>query len=46
MAMAAEGPPMPVEQTVTFCPSKVPVHTLNSRLQATWAGCSKYRAMG
>ena len=25
MAMEAEGPPMPVEQTVTFSPSIVPV---------------------
>ena len=24
-AMAAEGPPMPVEQTLTFSPSRVPV---------------------
>ena len=32
MAMEAEGPPMPVEQAVTFCPRRVPVQTLNSRL--------------
>ena len=32
MAIAAEGPPMPVEQAVTFSPSSVPVQTLNSRL--------------
>ena len=25
MAMAAEGPPMPVEQTLTFSPSSTPV---------------------
>jgi len=25
MAMEAEGPPMPVEQTETFSPSSVPV---------------------
>ena len=25
MAMEADGPPMPVEQTETFCPSMVPV---------------------
>ena len=25
MAITAEGPPMPVEQTVTFSPSRVPV---------------------
>ena len=32
MAIAAEGPPMPVEQAVTFSPSSMPVQTLNSRL--------------
>ena len=41
MAMAAEGPPMPVEHTVTFSPRRVPVQTLNSRFQATWTGSSK-----
>ena len=35
IAIAADGPPMPVEQAVTFSPSSVPVHTLYSRLQAT-----------
>ena len=32
MAIDAEGPPIPVEQAVTFSPSRYPVQTLYSRL--------------
>ena len=45
MAMEAEGPPIPVEQAVTFSPSSVPVQTLYSRLQATCSAPSNSAAM-
>ena len=45
MAMDAEGPPMPVEQAVTFSPRSVPVQTLYSRLQATCFASSNRAAM-
>ena len=41
MAMAADGPPMPVEVTLTFVPSSVPVHVVNSRFCAVFTGCSR-----
>ncbi len=46
-AMAAEGPPIPVEQTVTFSPRRVPVQTLYSRFSATcWASSSRAAMLG
>ena len=45
IAMEAEGPPMPVEQAVTFSPSRVPVQTLNSRLYAICLASSNRAAM-
>lgn len=41
MAMTAEGPPIPVEQTLTLSPRSVPVYVVNSRLEATLTGWSK-----
>ena len=45
MAMEAEGPPMPVEVTETFTPSRVPVQVSNSRLSATSSAPSRYCAI-
>lgn len=45
MAMAAEGPPMPVETTLTFSPSREPVQVSNSRLVRTWTAPSSRWAM-
>ena len=45
IAMEAEGPPMPVEQAVTFSPSSVPVQTVYSRFWATCLASSNSAAM-
>ena len=44
-AIAAEGPPMPVEVTLTATPSSVPVQVVYSRLAATLAAPSRWAAM-
>ncbi len=41
MAMAAEGPPMPVDTTLTRSPSSKPVQVVNSRLLWTNVPSSK-----
>ena len=41
MAMDAEGPPIPVDVTLTFTPSSVPVYVTYSLASATWTGSSK-----
>ena len=44
-AIAAEGPPMPVEVTLSLTPSTVPVIVTYSLLSATITGSSKYCAI-
>ena len=45
MAMAAEGPPMPVDTTLTRSPSSSPVQVSNSRLVFTCTAPSNRWAM-
>ena len=45
IAIAADGPPMPVDVTLTFTPSMVPVYVVYSRLSATNTGFSKCSAI-
>jgi hypothetical protein len=42
IAMDADGPPMPVDVTLTFTPSNVPVYVINSLLSAIKTGLSRY----
>ena len=44
-AIAADGPPIPVEVTLTFSPSKYPVYVTYSLLSATNLALSKYFAI-
>ena len=44
-AIADEGPPIPVEVTETFTPSKYPVYVTYSLLSATSFASSKYAAI-
>ena len=41
MAMEAEGPPIPVDVTLTFVPFKYPVYVTNSLLSATSLASSR-----
>ena len=41
IAMAADGPPIPVEVTLTGTPSKNPVYVVNSRFCAVSCACSR-----
>ena len=43
--MAADGPPMPVEVTLTLTPLRKPVYVVNSLLSATSFASSKYDAI-
>ena len=43
--MAADGPPIPVDVTLTFSPSKYPVYVTYSRLSATSFASSKCSAI-
>ena len=45
MAMEADGPPIPVDVTLTFTPSRVPVYVIYSLLSAMRTGLSKYWAI-
>ena len=45
IAMAADGPPIPVDVTLTFLPSSVPVMVTYSLLSAICTGLSKYFAI-
>ena len=45
MAIEADGPPIPVEVTLTGVPSSVPVYVTYSRLSAISFGSSKYFAI-
>jgi len=43
--MAVEGPPIPVEVTVTRSPSSVPSQVVNSRFRVTMRGLSRWAAI-
>ena len=43
--MAADGPPIPVDVTLTFSPSKYPVYVTYSRLSAISFASSKCSAI-
>ena len=45
MAIAADGPPIPVEVTETFSPDIYPVYVVNSLFCAISLGSSKYPAI-
>ena len=44
-AIDADGPPIPVDVTLTFTPSRYPVYVTNSRLSPTSFASSKYSAI-
>ena len=45
MAMAAEGPPIPVDVIITFFPQSIPATDLNSRFSPINSGFSSFSAI-